>query len=191
MNLLAIAREFRPKLDELREQFQGVVDKLEYLGGKGENGTPEELSVLTSYENARKLMPPTASQRFRKILSNMTYGEIIHGEEFSVYGAELEYREHKVLDHLKEISAIFNHENNDDSEMFDMPRVDPIFFARLPTLPHVQDLFVFYFESFKKGKIEQVDDALDACLDGILDCVEAYLDLTGNLGPTVKSANKK
>jgi hypothetical protein len=177
-------------LDELRVECRKVVgSKLSYLEGGGSGGPDYEFeSVFDALNAAGKIKPINMGNRkVAAILENWAFDfedEYANVWEESGLG-------HPLRDKLERISRLSNEDEPYEVEEFNLPPMSHVMLGRLPTLPKMQDLFVVYNEAMNSGKHQRVKDPYDACVHGILDCIQAFLDQGEGSGAFTKSANKK
>jgi hypothetical protein len=179
-------------LQQLRERCSQVVGKrIAYLRGDGtrQPAKPdnESVSVLDDLNAAGEILPINMSKRkVAAILDDWAYDFVDGGEE-----AWLDFGDdHPLMSMLERISKLSNEENPDEVEEFELPHLSHAMLGRLPTLPKMQDLFVLYNEAMNSGKHKRVEEPYEACIHGILDCIQAFLEQGEGSGSLTKSAKK-
>jgi hypothetical protein len=172
-------------LDKLREKCAKVVGrKLSYLEGGGPGGPDYEFeSVLDAFNAAGKSKPIKMDRKVAAILRDWAF-DFEYGDE---WGCGLD---HPLLDRLEQIARLSNYSDPSEVEEFNLPQMSLAMLGRLPTLPKMQDLFVVYNEAMNSGKHKRVKEPYYACIHGILDCIQAFLDQGEGSGALTKSANK-
>jgi hypothetical protein len=176
-------------LDELRRKCSKVVgSKLSYLEGGGSGGPDYDFeSVLDALNAAGKIKPiNTGSRKVAALLENWAFD--FENEYENVW--EESGLGHPLRDKLEQIARLSNENEPSEVDEFELPPMSRAMLGRLPTLPKMQDLFVVYNEAVNSGKHKRVKDPYEACIDGILDCIQAFLDQGNGSGALTKSANK-
>jgi hypothetical protein len=176
-------------LVELRGECRKVVgSKLFYLKG-GVFGEPdyEFESVLDAFNAAGKIKPIVVNRKVAAILDNWAFD---FEDEYANVWDENGHG-HPLRDKLEQIARLSNEDEPYEVEEFNLPPMSHAMLGRLPTLPKMQDLFVVYNEAMNSGKHKRVKKPYDACIHGILDCIQAFLDQGEGSGALTKSANKR
>jgi hypothetical protein len=174
-----------PSLDALREECSKVVGrKLSYLDSGCSGGPDYEFeSVLDAFNAAGKIKPiNTGDRKVAPILERCGFDD-----DDPDWASDLH---HHLNDKLEQIARLSNDNEPYEVEEFNLPPMSHAMLGRLPTLPQMQDLFVVYNEAVNSGKHKRVEEPYDACMHGILDCIQAFLDQGEGSGALTKSANK-
>jgi hypothetical protein len=176
-------------LDELRKECDKVVgSKLSYLKGDVFGGPDYEFeSVLDAFNAAGKIKPIVMNRKVAALLADWTLD--FENEDEDVWNEN--GLSHPLKRKLEQIARLSNEEDPEEVDEFELPPMSHAMLGRLPTLPQMQDLFVVYNEAMNTGNHKRVKEPYDACIHGILDCIQAFLDQGSGSGHLTKSANKK